>query len=165
MAFIELSYDESKKLFAIPVILSRNKRTSSLKTETLHKQKLMYVDTGSSRTSIVDSDAVELEINVGNLPKEDVSGIGGITQLPVSNEITITLLDSQRLPVSIQLEKVTIFSSLVKRKIERNKGVYKERGYTQGKMVNIFGLDSLELLKSELIINMKEKKGRVELIE
>ena len=163
MSFIELSYDESKKLFAVPVILSRVKHLSGIKNQPISKQKLMYLDTGSSRTSIVDIDAIELEIDVESLPREDVGGIGGVTPLPVSNDVTVTVLDSQNNPINLKMEKVAIFPSTVKRKIRRNNGVFKERGYVQGKMFDLLGLDALEQLKGELIINMEKKKGRIEL--
>ena len=124
---------------------------------------LMYLDTGSSLTSIVDIDAAELEIDVPSLPREDVGGIGGVTSLPVTSNVTVTVLDSQNDPINLKMEKVAIFSATVKRKIKRNNGLYTQKGIVEGKMFDLFGLDVLEQLKGELIINMEKKKGRIEL--
>ncbi len=163
MIIIGLTYDESNGLFSVPVILSRIGYKTSFNTQNLRIQTNMYIDTGSSLTSIIDIDASRLGIDSSSLPKENIGGVGGITNIPVTNEIAITLLDLQNSPINVKLEKVAIFPSVVKRKIDKGGGLYRQKGTVEGRMVNILGLDSLESLRGKLIINMKGKDGKIEI--
>lgn len=162
MQVIDLNYDRSKKLFAIPVMLGRMRYMSGTQFSPKYIQAIMYLDTGSNRTSIIDEEAAKLEIDASVLPREEVGGVGGMTSLPAFEGLTITILDSEGNPINIRMDKVVIFPSKIKKKIEKNNGIYTQHGTVEGKMFNLFGLDAVEKINGMLVIDMANKKGHIE---
>ena len=61
----------------------------------------------------------------------------------------------------INLDQIAIHSSTIKRKLNKGRGFYAERGVETIKMICLFGLDALEKLGGKLEIDMKNKTGRI----
>jgi hypothetical protein len=157
MTQIDLEWDGSKGLFAIFAILSRKipDFNSSTGYKPIYTKVKFYLDT------ITDEVAKELQIDINTLPKRQFFGIGGIIENPVTNDIEIAVLDESSQPRAFKLDIVQIMSASVKKKIEKTKGNFKERGEVSGNMVCLFGLDSIKKLGGELRINMEERKGTI----
>ena len=163
MTQVDLEWDKSKSLFAIFAILSRKipDFNSSTGYKSIRTKVKFYVDTGTTMTSITDEVAKELQIDIKALPRKQFFGIGGIIENPVANDIDIAVLDESSEPRTFKLDIIQIMSASVKKKIEKTRGNFKERGEVIGSMFCLFGLDSIEKLNGELRINMKEKRGMI----
>lgn len=165
MEVIDLTFDEKRNLFSIPVILTK---------KTLHEMgdipgklhrtvwcnAIMYLDTGSNLTSITADEAERLYLNQKAFKNERVGGIGGFVETPTTNEVKISVM-SRNSTISLNLDKIAVHSSHIKKKIEKKQGVYVQRGEEMIEMICLFGLDALEKLGGVLEIDVKNKSGKI----
>jgi hypothetical protein len=161
MPSIGLTWDKAKKLFSVPVHLQHRTTPSGEPPKYQGCQTIMYVDTGSSLTSITDREAAELLIDVPSLSKEDVAGIGGITKIPIAREIILYFLLADGNPYGLSLDKVAVQPEEISRVREKNRGIYKQTRSIGGKAVCLLGLDAIEKMNGVLSIDMRSKSGSV----
>jgi hypothetical protein len=164
MRSIELVFDNSKKLFSIPVMLIKRAPPSfgiPAKAPP-HVNAIMYIDTGSNLTSVTDNEAKRLEISNDNLTSEDVGGVGGMSKIPISNQISIFVMDKNNSTLEIKLERIGVNPEKMIKKVEKNRGTYKERGTSTAQMICLFGLDAIEKIRGKLEIDMVSKTGEIQ---
>lgn len=167
MSYIELSFDENKNLFSIPVILTRKVdkpqygSVSQFKASH-HINEVMYIDTGSSLSSITQGIADKLSIDVNSLTLSEVGGIGGITMIPVTDDIIIIVGSNDSQFKEIKLDKIAVNPDNLTKKIKKGKGAFKQRGESSTPMFALCGLDALAQMGGKLILDIRNKEGRIE---
>lgn len=152
MGSIPLTLDPSKKLFSVPVLVWYNSRPENT---------LMYVDSGSTITSITTKEAESLGIDVRSLPTEPVGGVGGLSQMGVLYNVTLGVFDSTRSPVAVQLKKLGVNPSRVRRVKQRTDGIYKKTRETFSEMICLLGLDFIGELHGELVLRPDKGTGEI----
>ena len=144
MSSTKLTWDVNNHLYSFPALLMYRSETGAgvpgeFKDNYSRTNTVMYVDTGSTLTSITVTEAIGLGIEINSLPLEDVGGIGGTAKHPMAQNIIFTIL-SDKGPRQATLSNVAVLPAAVRRKVEKKNGVYKERGYVEGKMFALCGL-------------------------
>ena len=162
MTIIKLTYDNKKKLFSVPVILFKKAKSGiGRATEKLEAcNAVMYLDTGSNLTSITEDEVEKLHLDSESFKTQRVGGIGGMVNTSTTDAVSVAVQgDSNTL--YINLDQIAIHSSTIKRKLNKGRGFYAERGEETIKMICLLGLDALEKLDGKLEIDMKNKTGRI----
>ena len=111
MLYVELVFDKSKNPFAIPVMLKKKvdkpQYGSVSQVGAPHLiNEIMYIDTGSSLTSVTERIAEELGIDLNRLTSDEVGGIWGFTTIRITNDIVIIVNASDSQYKEIELEKI-----------------------------------------------------------
>lgn len=161
MSTIELEWDQSTKLFRLPILVGiNNPQFIPIGGKPLFTKALFYLDTGSSVSGITDEEISKISINVESLPTEQIAGIGGFTQGRILYNVTFTVF-ANSVPKTVNLPKVNVMPSKISKKVETGRGIYKKRGEIAGKMINLVGIDFLEALKGVISLDFTNKKGEI----
>lgn len=166
MPFTKLTWDANNHLYSFPALLMYVSGPGvgipgEFKPNYSKTNTLLYVDTGSTLTSITETEAFRLDIKISSLPLMDVGGIGGTAKHPMAQNIIFVIL-SDKGPRQATLSNVAVLPTAVRRKVEKKNGVFKERGYVEGKMFALCGLDLLEKLGGKLYLDPISRSGRIE---
>lgn len=166
MSSTKLTWDVNNHLYSFPALLMYNSGTGvgipgEYKDNYSKTNTVMYVDTGSTLTSITETEAISLGIVISSLPLADVGGIGGTAKHPMARNIIFVIL-SDKGTLQATLSDVAVLPTAVRRKVEKKNGVFKERGYVEGKMFALCGLDLLEKLGGKLYLDPISKSGHIE---
>lgn len=160
---VELSFDPGRHLFsaAVVVLLRSSPGTGAPPSGPPSAGALqpveMYVDTGSSASSITEDVAVRLGLHIEGLPKERIGGLGGFPRCPVASDIDFALAGK-----IISLDKVVILEPF-REKVRTGKGVFKREGMMEHPPINLIGLDALAKLKARLVIDSAARRGWLEI--
>ena len=81
MAIIDLTFDQKKKLYSVPVILSKKSMRGIVNTPGQFNKPvwcpaIMYLDTGSNLTSITENEVDKLNLDRSTFKTQRVGGIG-----------------------------------------------------------------------------------------
>jgi hypothetical protein len=161
MPSVSLKWDISKKLFSVPVRLSRKISKMGETSEYTHCDIIMHVDTGSGISSITDKDAYELGLDVSSLEKMPIGGIGGLTNTPIAHEITLFFLLINGEPFGVNMEKISISPDQISNVREKSRGVYKQTNTKIMEIPRLLGLDVIDKMCGVLILNLKDKIGEI----
>ena len=161
MPSITLKWDISKKLFSVPVHLSRNISKMRERPESYNCDVMMYVDTGSGISSITDKEAYELGYDISSLEKMRVVGIGGFTETPIAHGITVFFFLTDGSPYGLNLEKIMVSPEQVNKVREKTRGDYRQTHTINAEMPKLLGLDAIEKLGGELRLNLRDKTGEI----
>jgi hypothetical protein len=164
MSQIILEWDKSKRLYALPVVLFRKTDPMTIggKSPYVDSQTIMYIDTGSNITSIREKEATELEIDLQSLENMPVAGSGGFTQTRIARNIEIITRNSQGNPVRVSIDQISIVPDFLKKKEQKSKGMYRQRGESEAQMVCLLGLDYIEKINGTLKLDLQNKSGSIE---
>jgi len=155
MGRLEFKFNSERKHFIVPAGI----RPLSPATGPPLVTAEFVLDTGSNQTCISETTATSLGIDVDNLERRQVGGIGGIVSHPFIGNLEMFLIGDD--VVRVKLPEVTVLPEM-KRKIEKKKGVFVQRGDLKLPAFNLLGVDVLEQLQAKLVIEMKTKKGWIE---
>ena len=162
MSEITLTWDQQKHLFSLPVMIQVAEKTGiGTIINTKNTQTVMYLDTGSNLTSITEEELDKLEIAVDSLPKVEVSGIGGFTQMPRLKNVNLLLLDKNTIPVQLKLDEIGVTPANIVKVREKKKGVYKRTSTTVRSMLSLLGIDAVIKLKGVIELDMVNLKGKI----
>ncbi len=166
MPNLKLTWDTAKHLYSLPVMLVYRPMTSvgipgEVKPTYTRTNTVLYIDTGSSVTSITETEALALGIDIGTLPTESIAGIGGIIKHSMAKNITFVALSNGK-PLQATLDKIAVLPLEVKKKVEKRRGVYVERGFASSKMFSLCGLDLLEKWKGKVYLDPIARNGHIE---
>lgn len=123
----------------------------------------MYLDTGSSLTSINEKVATDLGINLHGLDTQSIGGIGAIKNTPIFRNVSLYFLLEGGTPHGVTLEKIAIHPDKISDVKHKNDKNLKRKVTTSFEMVSLFGIDALEKIGGELVINAKNKSGYIDL--
>lgn len=127
---------------------------------TKYHNTLMYIDTGSSSTSITDIDAKELGVDINGLDMELTGGVGGFVHLPYISNLTFLLQGENSDYCIFTLKTVFIIKSKAKEKKVTGKGKHKETSFT-GDFFPLLGIDAFNELKGELYLSPSKGEGQI----
>ena len=163
MTSINLAWDKNKQLFSFPVmILKLSYGMPGSKENSLHLNTVIYVDTGSSISSITDNEASKLGLDINKLPTEKTLGIGGLTATRYAKDLTFIALSTNS-PLQAKLAKVAVLPSKVVVKREKNRGEYRETQNYEGNMLCLCGLDLLQYWHGKLVLDLDKMTGVIEI--
>ncbi len=162
MASIKLTWDKNKRLFSFPIMIMRSSSEPTGFQNQQHVKTEIYVDTGSSITSITDSEASLLGLDINRLPTEKTAGISGMTSTHYASDLTLIALSSGN-PVPAKLSKIAVLPSNLVNKREKTRGEFKETRTYESIMVCLCGLDLLEYWRGKLILDLEKKTGVIEI--
>jgi hypothetical protein len=147
MAIIDLTFDQKRKLYSLPVLLSNKSmhgRANAFgkSTDSAWYSTIMYLDTGSNLTSITENEVDKLNLDRSTFQTQKLMSNGN------------SMLD-------VKLDIIGVHENQIKKKIRKKTGAYVQRGNEVMEMICLFGLDALEKLGGKLEIDMKNKSGRI----
>lgn len=166
MPSIPLTLDKFKHFFFVPALIFLDSSISGTiqvtRDETVKFvtcNTLMYIDTGSTLTSITDIEARSLGVDIKTVERELTGGIGGFAWVPCIEKVSF-VLQGNNSPVKFTLDRVGINHSKMKQ--EKTKGKGKSHIVTDtGEFVPLLGIDALKAMKAELVINPIKETGEI----
>ncbi len=166
MAIIDLTFDQKKKLYSIPVILSKKSMRGIFNApgqvnKPVWCNAIMYLDTGSNLTSITENEVDKLNLDRSSFKTQRVGGIGGFINILTTNEVGITIMGNESSMFDVKLDIIGIHENQIKKKVLKKSGDYVQRENEIIEMICLFGLDALEKLGGKLEIDMKNKSGKI----
>ncbi|MCI2413233.1 MAG: hypothetical protein MPI47_07930 [Cuniculiplasma sp.] len=166
MAIIDLTFDQKRKLYSLPVLLSNKSMHGSANafgksTDSAWYYTIMYLDTGSNLTSITENEVDKLNLDRSTFQTQKVGGIGGFVELLTTKEVGIKLMSNGNSMLDVKLDIIGVHENQIKKKIRKKTGAYVQRGNEVMEMICLFGLDALEKLGGKLEIDMKNKSGKI----
>lgn len=156
MGRLVLSKDSSKGLYSLNVVIFSQKPGS----ETVPVK--MFLDTGSTLTSITERVAGDMGVDIYSLPKENVAGYGSIRSTPYISNVDVAVLgDGGDLKI-VTLKKIGINSDVIAKEKIRGKGLGKRKVEVSAEMVNLAGLDLMAELKGKVFLDVTNSNGYIE---
>lgn len=155
MGHIQLARDERNGFFAVPVMVIRTENSTVITAGKEIENLTLYLDTGSSMTSIGQTDAERLGISLTRPTREDAFGIGGLSSMPVIKDFKFWILDESSGPVQIRLSRVAIVEDAEEAAVQ-SKGGFRKKVRRRGTGIGLFGMDSLDFLKATLTMRVHE---------
>ncbi|EQB64461.1 MAG: hypothetical protein AMDU3_IPLC00004G0039 [Thermoplasmatales archaeon I-plasma] len=161
MPIISLEWDQSTRLFRLPVLVGI-KVPSAVKTPATPPfiKAMFYLDTGSGISAVTDGEISKLGIDYNSLPTQQLAGVGGFTQGHFLTNVTFTVFTNVG-PETVNLPKINVMPSEISKKVETGRGIYKRRGTQSAKMICLLGIDFLETIKGVLNLDFVNKKGEI----
>lgn len=144
--YIELTYDSERELFSAPVLL-----TVGSGGDLRYQSEEMYVDTGSSISSVAVGTAEALGLDPSTLPRETIGGQGGFAAEPVASGVSVAIGGRQ-----VELDKVRIALEL-REKVRKKSGKMRRVGERVVPALSLLGLDALRKLGARLIVDLSSQ--------
>ncbi|EQB65383.1 MAG: hypothetical protein AMDU3_IPLC00002G0020 [Thermoplasmatales archaeon I-plasma] len=161
MATISLEWDQSTRLFRLPVLVGiKTPHTVKMPATPSYFKAMFYLDTGSGISAVTDDEISKLGIDYNSLPTEQLAGVGGFTQGHFLTNLTFTVITNGS-SETVNLPKINVMPSEISRKVETGRGMYKKKGTQSGKMICLLGIDFLETIKGVLYLDFVNKKGEI----
>lgn len=166
MKSIELTYDPGKQLYSVPALFFISDPSPGMiqvkrgRTDSIFHHTLLYIDTGSNRTTLTDLETEALGINLRNLPTELTGGVGAMSHQPYIDQVTFVLQGKDSQFCQFTLKKVSVVSS--KPKTEKIKGKGKKQIITNtGEFFPLLGVDAFIEIGAELFLNPSRETGQI----
>ena len=167
MTSIPLTYDRFKHLFFVPALIYLDRSKSGVLEVRKDKSAkfisctaLMYIDTGSTLTSITDIEARTLQVDMSSLERELTGGIGGFSWVPCVENVNFVLQGDNSTARLFTLDRVGINHSKMTQKKVKGKG--NRRLVTDnGEFVPLLGIDALKKMNAELVLNPTKETGEL----
>ena len=155
MGRVRLAKDSLSGLYSLNVSLVNNDTGKNVNVK-------MFLDTGSSLTSITETVAKDLRLEPDKLEREDIGGIGGMSSIPIAKNLELFILGEGSEPKIVKLKKIGINRDEIRRERRHGRGVDRRISVSTAGMVNLVGLDFIEQLKGKIVIDTVSSSGHIE---
>lgn len=163
---IPLTFDRIKHLYSVPALiyLGGNKgkvlEVNRGNPNVTYHNTLMYIDTGSTVTSITDTDARAMGLDLKSLELELTGGVGGFSWVPYVENVNFLLQGNNNSFGLFTLDRVGVTASKPKERKTVGKG-NSRTSVRSGEFFPLLGMDALEKMSGELRLNPAKLTGEI----